>query len=372
MKLATQEPGVVADFNDFHVGAIRGHTRQVQPLGNKDFLIIAVEFVAMAVALGNLELAVGLMSKRAGLEPGGPSSQAHGTPQLINSPQFTKFVDDAMRRGRVKLRTIRAGQAADITRVFYYRALHAEANAEVRHLALASELDAPQHAQNPALAKTSRDQDAVQLLQLVFPVLTLQSLRVNPNLVEFQVVGNAAVDQGFVQALVRVLVAHVLSHDTDAYLILRMADAVHKVNPRLEVALAGLQVQAAQNLGIQPLAPKNQGHFVDVVHVLRGDDGIFRDATEEGDLGFDLGRKKAVRPAKEDVRLNADLSQFLYRMLCGLGLLFARSVYIGHEGQMHKDNIFPALLLPHLANRLEERERFNVSHGTADFHDHHI
>src|SRR5208283_916153 len=104
------------DLNEYHVGAVRGHPCQVQPLGHKDFLIFAVEFVAVAVALGNLELTVGLMSKRTGLKPGGPGAQAHGSPQLIDASQFTKFVDDAMRRGRVKLRTIRAGQAADITR----------------------------------------------------------------------------------------------------------------------------------------------------------------------------------------------------------------------------------------------------------------
>ena len=153
--------------------------------------------------------------------------------------------------------------------------------------------------------------------------------------------GNAAVDQGFIQTLVRVLVSNVFSHDTDGHLILRMPDALHKVKPWLDVALLVFRFKQRRICESSPSCPKNQRHFVDVIHILRSNHSIFRNATEKGDLGFNLGRKKAVRTAQQNIRLNTDLSQFLYRMLCGLGLLFAGSLYVGHQRQMHEERVFP-------------------------------
>ena len=67
-----------------------------------------------------------------------------------------------------------------------------------------------------------------------------------------------------------------------------MADFLHQVDPRLHIALVRFELQAALELCVQPLIGKHQWHFVDILHVLRRDDGFFRNTTEQRDLFLDV------------------------------------------------------------------------------------
>src|SRR5579862_4660720 len=67
MELASEEPRMVADFHNLHIGFIRRRTCNFESVGQQHFLVLAIEFIAVAVPLRNLELPVSLMSKCARL-----------------------------------------------------------------------------------------------------------------------------------------------------------------------------------------------------------------------------------------------------------------------------------------------------------------
>ena len=59
MELAAQEPRVIGDFNDFHQRAIGGLAAENHAHIRKAFPVGVVEFVAVAVAFGDVVLSVG-------------------------------------------------------------------------------------------------------------------------------------------------------------------------------------------------------------------------------------------------------------------------------------------------------------------------
>src|SRR5438067_1730656 len=78
----------------------------------------------------------------------GPASQTHGATELVDALQLAQLEDDAVLRAGIELRGVRVFEPADVARVFNDQGLHAQADAEVGHLALARETDRVQHAVN--------------------------------------------------------------------------------------------------------------------------------------------------------------------------------------------------------------------------------
>jgi len=56
-------------------------------------------------------------------------------------------------------------------------------------------------------------------------------------------------------------------------------------------------------------------------------------------------------------------------MLRRLGLQLARSGHVGNQGQVHQRRIAVSELVAQLTHRLDERQRLDVAHRTADFGD---
>jgi hypothetical protein len=83
---------------------------------------------------------------------------------------------------------------------------------------------------------------------------------------------------------------------------------------------------------------------------------------------IDWGRKP-VRPADDDVRLDADRPQLLHRVLGGLGLELARGLDERHEREVDVDHVLAPDVLLQLRNRLEEREALDVADRAADLDD---
>src|SRR5260370_36318625 len=61
VELAAEEPRVVGGLDDFDVIFVRSASSDAQPGGDQRFLVVAIEFVAVAVALADLEFAVSLV-----------------------------------------------------------------------------------------------------------------------------------------------------------------------------------------------------------------------------------------------------------------------------------------------------------------------
>ena len=77
----------------------------------------------------------------------------------------------------------------------------------------------------------------------------------------------------------------------------------------------------------------------------------------------------AVGAAEQNVGLDADGEQLLDGVLRGLGFQLLRGGDPGNERDVNEDGVFAAQFLAHLADGFEERKRFDVADGAADFDD---
>ena len=81
------------------------------------------------------------------------------------------------------------------------------------------------------------------------------------------VMRQAAVQQSFAQALVRVFKLHVLAHHGDAHFAGGVVHAVDQIEPRLHVRRPRLQPQQSQDLRVQAFFAQLRGHRVNRVHI---------------------------------------------------------------------------------------------------------
>src|SRR5450759_1928266 len=146
MELAAEIPRMVADLADLDVGIIGRLAGDLETRRLQALFVFAVELVAVAMALVDLARAVGFVCHAALGQAASPASQPHGAAQLVDTLEFAELEDDAVRRAGVELGGIGGFEAAHIARVFDHQGLHAEADPEVGHLALAGEPDGVEHA----------------------------------------------------------------------------------------------------------------------------------------------------------------------------------------------------------------------------------
>src|SRR5258706_2616397 len=85
MELAADEMRMVRQFYHFDVSPVGRRTRNPQPSRHHRLFVFTIEFVAMAVALADFELAVDLTCQRVGVNLASPRSQPHGAAQLFDA-----------------------------------------------------------------------------------------------------------------------------------------------------------------------------------------------------------------------------------------------------------------------------------------------
>src|SRR5881396_732533 len=136
-----------------------------------------------------------------------------------------------------------------------------------------------------------------------------------------------------------------------------------------EVARARLEPEELRDDLVEPFLVEDQRDLVDGLHVLGGDDRLFLDVAEEGDLRLDPRRQVAIGTAEEDVRLDPDRAQLFHGVLGRLGLELRRRLHERHECQVDVDDVLAADVLLELSDGLEEREPLDVAHGPADLDD---
>src|SRR5207247_10881951 len=97
-----------------------------------------------------------------------------GEPALLG-----REIDDEVRRRRVELGRARAVEAADVSRVLDHRALHAQADAQVRYTPLACVTNRLDLALDPAVAEAAGNQNAVDTRELGLGPVALDVLGVD-------------------------------------------------------------------------------------------------------------------------------------------------------------------------------------------------
>ena len=150
-------------------------------------------------------------------------------------------------------------KAANVVRVFDDRALHAEANAEIRNLLFARKLNGANHSGIPRLpnppgtripsnwrsfAGSLRLRDSSASIQWIFVL---------------QIVNEAAMDERFAQALVGVFQLDVLADDADGHFVDRVVDSFDERLPILHAPFGLRQMQLANDLVVETFRGKTSG-----------------------------------------------------------------------------------------------------------------
>ena len=172
---------------------------------------------------------------------------------------------------------------AQIARRLDHRHLHAEADAEIGHMAFAGELRRADLAFGAALAEAARHQDAVDVFQERRRVLVLEHLGFDPVELDLDLVGDAAMRQRLDQRFVGVLQAGVFADDGDRDLAFGIADALvdHVASASRSGARRGVDAERRQHFAVETLGVIGLRHRVDVVDVARLDHGAFAHVAEQ-------------------------------------------------------------------------------------------
>src|SRR5207237_1637470 len=187
-------------------------------------LVRVIDLVAVTVALGNLDgAAIDFRDPTAALERRGVSPQPHGAAEIAALGTLLEFVAAQPFRHqahqglarRAELGGVRLLDADEIARGLDHGHLHAEADAEIRHVALSRELRRADLALGAALAESAGHQDAVDVLEEWRWILVLEYLALDPVEIDLHLVGDAAMRERLDQRLIRILHAGIFADDGD-------------------------------------------------------------------------------------------------------------------------------------------------------------
>src|SRR5262249_10659442 len=163
MELHADEPRMLGDLH--HLDEIASGIASGDREAARDEILaeLVVELIPVAVALLDHVGAVGLAGARARGQRAFVQTEAHRAAlvahQLLLGEQIDHFVSGA----RVELGGVRVGPAHDVARELDHRRLHAEADAEVRHVALARVTRGLDLALDTSLAEATGHENAVGL-----------------------------------------------------------------------------------------------------------------------------------------------------------------------------------------------------------------
>src|SRR5207302_5776672 len=151
----------------------------------------------------------------------------------------------------------------------------------------------------PAHAESAGDQDRVGVGQQRLGALGLYRRAVDIVERHAAIVGDAAVDQRFVERLVALHLIDVFADDGDAHFRGGRLDGADDALPALQPRRAAPDVQQFRYPLVQSFLVQRQGQFIDGRYVARGEDRPRLDRAEERDLVLDLLPQRAVGAADE-------------------------------------------------------------------------
>ena len=203
----------------------------VMPACLKLLAVLVVELKAVAVALLDVGLAIGLGNLGARLDAAGIGAQAHRAAQVGDRLLVLHQVDDVVGRLGVHLGAVGIGQAQHVAGKLDDHALHAQADAEGGHIVLTAPPQGHILALDAALSESGCHNDAVVARQQLLDVAVVDVLAVDVVELEAAVMVGTGVQQALVDALVGILQRDILAHQADAHLLLGPLELGQEVVP---------------------------------------------------------------------------------------------------------------------------------------------
>ena len=223
---------MVTQLDELDEAAVRGGAAADEAGRLEAGPVVGVELVAMAVALADHRLAVGLVDLRARLEHRVVRTETHRAALVGDVALVVHDVDHGVLRRRVELRGVGVGQAEDVAGELDRHRLQPEAQPEARHPLLAGEACRGDLAFDAAGPEPARDDDARQRGEAPRREQTLDLLGLDP--IDFDL--RAVVEPGVLEALddrqVGIGELHVLADEADAHRLGGGVDEGDDVLPR--------------------------------------------------------------------------------------------------------------------------------------------
>src|SRR3954447_3243842 len=278
--LAGDEPGMVGELDHLDEAALLERARDHETCLDELWPEGVVDLVAVAMALVDDALAIGGVGARPVLDVDGVGAEAHRAAEILDLLLLGQEVDHGVGRLRVHLRRVGAVEPDDVPCELGDGDVHAEADSEVRNVALASDAAGGDLPLPPARAESARDKHAVGALELPRSLFDAHALGVHPPHVDVRALMDTRMLQGLVDGEVGVLELDVLAHQGDLHVAVAFRDAAGEVPPLAQLDGLVRQPELRAGEGVQALVPKRLRNEVDVAHVLVGDDRFGVDVGE--------------------------------------------------------------------------------------------
>ena len=369
MELAGQEPGVIGKLDDLYEAPIGGLAGDPQTPFDQVLGQGTVHLVPVPVPFGNLQDAEGFMREGAGFQKAGVPTQTHVSPHAIHSFQLLQLVDDLLGGSGIELAAVGVAHSTDVSSKLDDGALEAQTDAKEGVFLLPSELDGVDHAGHAPNAEPSGHQDAVHAGKLLAQCLILHPLSLDPVNVDAGLVGEPTVGQSLGETLVGIFVFYILAHERDIDGGGGILKGFHRPDPVLHVLVSVGKIQVLEDDGIQTLLCQKQGHLINGFHILGSDHRLFGHVAKKSDLLPDFLGENPVGPAQENIGLNANRSQFPYRVLGRLGFELSHGSDEGYQGQVYENGVAPTHLEAELSDGLEKGKRLDVSYRSTNLDD---
>ena len=170
----------VGKLDRFDKSAIGRKPRERHSAGGQSLAVIVVEFIAVTVTLAYLFRTVALLHCRAGLYHAGIGSGTKRT-ALVDIVALTGHeVYDLVRALLIKFARMSVLYSGNVSRIFYNRYLHTEADTEVRDVSFSCVLCREDHTLYPAASEASGNDYSVKPTELFLDIETLYRLGIYP------------------------------------------------------------------------------------------------------------------------------------------------------------------------------------------------
>ena len=360
---------MVGQLDHFHQATVGAGASDDQAGCGQLVAVVVVHFVAVTMALGNLQRAICCCSLGAFNDHAGIGAQTHGAALVIDVFLIGHDVNYLMGGVFVELGGSGSFKAGNVAGELAHGGLQAQANAQEGYLVLAGVLGSQDLALEGALAKAARHQDAIHATQHFVNVFAGHAFAIHQLGIHGVVAMHAGVMQSLNDGKVSVGQAGVLAHDANLHGAGAGVHGGEEALQGLQVAALDAQAHASQHLGFEFLIVQLDGHLVDAGAVFAGQHVFAGDVAEGGNLLAHLGVYLVVAAAHNEVGLHAQAAQLLHGVLRGLGFDFMSCSNVGNQRAVHKHYVAGELLVFELAGGLDERLRLNVAHGAANFGD---
>ena len=209
----------------------------------------------------------------------------------------------------------------DIASIFDHHTLHTQTDTECRHIVLTGIFQCYEFSLDTSLSETGSDNKAVHRREFLFDIAFGQLLGMDILQIELTIVIGSRLEQSLIDRFICVLQLDIFSYESYAYRIFGILHVCQEFPPGFQLgSRTYFHPRFSQNDFIEFLLLHFQRHLINRRYIDGLNDGIGFDITEQRYFTTQIDTQLMLGTQHENIRLNTDFLQLLYRVLGRLGL----------------------------------------------------